>query len=174
MRSRIHNSSVSTSEITSRGRRGVYSCVHCSVCRSGAHRTSNSGLCRRAVIHPISVQQPKRTQSRFPSRPTRSCPVMPPDGPGISLHDGFRPRHRRQADVQDHRLFRAAEGRPLGAATATMGSSDRQDRRSAQNRTREAKARLRPRGRRERPNRRQQSRTFRLAAVRPRWSRSRR
>jgi hypothetical protein len=27
MRSRIHNSSVSTSEITSRGRRGVYSCV---------------------------------------------------------------------------------------------------------------------------------------------------
>src|SRR6516164_7209809 len=24
---------------------------------SGAHRTSNSGLCRRAVIHPISVPQ---------------------------------------------------------------------------------------------------------------------
>jgi hypothetical protein len=33
MRSRIHNSSVSSSEIRSRGRRGVYSCVHCSVCR---------------------------------------------------------------------------------------------------------------------------------------------
>jgi hypothetical protein len=27
----------------------------------GAHRTSNSDLCRRAVIHPIRVQQPKRT-----------------------------------------------------------------------------------------------------------------
>src|SRR6516164_6448822 len=31
---------------------------------SGAHKTSNSSLCRRAVIHPISVQQLKRTRSR--------------------------------------------------------------------------------------------------------------
>ena len=39
---------------------------------SGAHRTSNSSLCRRAVIHPISVQQPKRTQSRGgQQRPTK-------------------------------------------------------------------------------------------------------
>jgi hypothetical protein len=54
------------------------------------------------------------------SHPARQDRVqLCPRRAGISLHDGFRPRHRRQADVQDHRLFRAAEGRPLGGSQRT-------------------------------------------------------